>query len=81
MIALLQFFLWQKQVDFDRENLLNHPLVQELIDYKWKRIAIPGFLIYLFFYLVFLILLTSFALTLPRPGMYFDVPNKRKFIF
>ena len=47
-----------KQVDFDRENLLHHPLVNELIDYKWKRIAIPGFLIYLFFYLVLLILLT-----------------------
>ena len=56
------------QVDFDRESLLSHPLVKELIDYKWKRIAIPGFLIYLGVYMIFLILLTSFALTLPIPG-------------
>ena len=59
-----------KQVDFDRENLLTHPLVKELINYKWTRIAVPGFLIYLGFYLIFLILLTSFALTLPPPGTY-----------
>ncbi len=57
---------------FDRKELLNHPLVKKLIDYKYKRTTIPGYLTYLGFYFLFVIILTSYALALPRPtGEYY----------
>ena len=56
------------QVDYDRENLLGHPLVKELLSYKWKRVGIPGLIVYFSCYMMFLILLTAFALVIPRPG-------------
>lgn len=56
------------QVDYDRENLLRHPLVKELLNYKWNRIGIPGLVAYFSCYLMFLIFLTAFALVIPRPG-------------
>ena len=55
------------QVDYDRSDMLNHNLVQTWIDHK-LRDAIPDLVIYLIIYLLFLALLTIFALLLPRPG-------------
>jgi hypothetical protein len=54
-------------VDYDRESLLNHPLVKELLSYKWRRVGIPGLIIYFTCYMLFLIILTAFALVIPRP--------------
>ena len=56
------------QVDLDREYLLIHPLVKELLSYKWKRVGIPGLIAYFSCYMIFLIFLTAFALVIPRPG-------------
>ena len=64
MIVLL--FLYQVQLE--RENLLNHPLVRTLVHYKWWRAGIPGLFVYYFFYAFFLILLTALVVTLPTPG-------------
>ena len=53
---------------FDQENLLNHPLVNSWINFKWYRIAIPGIVSYCSVYAAFLIFLTLFAVLIPRPG-------------
>ena len=55
------------QVDLDRESLLKHPLVQELIGHKWWRIGLPGLIIYVACYLLFLSTLTIFAILVPNP--------------
>lgn len=55
-------------MELKRENLLNHPLVRTLIRYKWRRVGIPGLFIYYFFYALFLCLLTTYVILLPRPG-------------
>ena len=56
------------QVKYDRETLLHHPLVKAYIKYKWTTVGIVGLVLYFAFYLIFLSLLTTFALLVPRPG-------------
>ena len=55
------------QVKYERTNLLQHLVTQELISYKWRTFARPAFVLNLVLYSVFLVFLTSFALTLPLP--------------
>ena len=52
------------QVKHKRADLLKHPLVSRLLEYKWRKVALPLFLAYITLYLLFLILLTLFALLL-----------------
>ena len=52
---------------FEREQLLKHPLVRELIAYKWKKIGISSFLLNAGCYFIFLVFLTAFSLVLPHP--------------
>ena len=51
----------------ERKNLLQHPLISCYIAHKWWMLS-PAFFLYLFTYGMFLILLTSFSLIIPRPG-------------
>ena len=54
-------------MNYDRGEMLNHNLVQTWIDYKLKDV-IPDLMIYIVIYLLFLAVLTIFALLLPRTG-------------
>ena len=56
------------QVKHDREALLHHPLVKKYIRYKWITVGIVGLVFYFALYLIFLSLLTTFALLVPRPS-------------
>ena len=56
------------QVNHERRSLLQHPLIYSYINYKWWKMSFPLFLLYVLCYGLFLILLISFTLTLPRPG-------------
>ena len=56
------------QVKHKRADLLKHPLVSQLLEYKWRRVALPLFLGYMAVYLLFLLMLTLFALLSPRPS-------------
>lgn len=51
-----------------RTDLLKHPLVARLLEYKWRKVAFPLFLVYISLYILFLSLLTAFALLSPRPS-------------
>ena len=62
----VNIYYWVK---LENEKLLKHPLVQEFITYKWWRIGLPGLLLYIFCYLLFLLTLTVFALLLPNPRL------------
>ena len=55
------------QVKYERTRLLQHPVVRELVSYKWKAYAMPVFMISFAVYLVFLACLTAFALVTPLP--------------
>ena len=59
--------LFSLQVKHKRLNLLQHPLISRYITCNWWRLS-PFFFIYLLMYAVFLVLLTAFALNVPRPG-------------
>ena len=61
------------QVENNRTELLKHPLVARLIEYKWRKVAFPLFVAYISVYLLFLTLLTAFAMVSPRPGPESDV--------
>ena len=58
------FFL---KVEHKRIELLEHPLVTELLNHKWNKIAMPSIILQLIFYLIFLGFLTSYVLLLPNP--------------
>ncbi|XP_064390866.1 transient receptor potential cation channel subfamily A member 1 homolog [Halichondria panicea] len=58
----LQIMVDQKELD-----LLKHPVVGSLFHYKWKRFGIIGYVVNLLTYVVFLSLLTAFALLVPNP--------------
>ena len=55
------------KVEHKRIELLKHPLVTELLNHKWNKIAMPSILFQLITYLVFLGFLTSHILLLPNP--------------
>ncbi|CAI8048714.1 Transient receptor potential cation channel subfamily A member 1 homolog [Geodia barretti] len=48
-------------------DLLKHPLVTSLLDYKWRTYGRYVYFGNLFIYVVFLVFLTAFALTSPNP--------------
>ena len=56
------------QVKYERLGLLQHPLIYRYINYKWWKMSFPVFMFYLLLYILFLIFLSSFAITVPRPG-------------
>ena len=55
------------QVASAQIDLLKHPLVTSLLDYKWRTYGRYVYFGNLFIYLVFLGFLTAFALTSPNP--------------
>ena len=55
------------QVENNRSELLQHPLVTSLLTHKWNQFGAWMFFINLLFYLVYIIFLTAFALTVPNP--------------
>ena len=55
------------QVKHERIELLEHPLVAELMSHKWNKIAMPSILLQLTLYLIFLGFLTTYVLMLPNP--------------
>ena len=69
------------QVEHERLELLQHPLMALYIARKWWKEAFPVLMFYILFYTIFLLFLTSFALRVPRPSpgdefceqLFFDV--------
>ena len=55
------------KVEHERIELLQHPLVAELLDHKWNKIVMPSILVQLITYLMFLGFFTSYILLLPNP--------------
>ena len=60
--------MFSPKVQNERLSLLQHPLIYRYINYKWWKLSFPLFFIYIFFYGLFLIFLTTFTVILPRPG-------------
>ena len=58
-----------KQVKHERVDLLDHPLVVSLLNHKWRRLGRYFFWTSLFFYLLFLALLTGYVTVTP-PTFY-----------
>ena len=50
-----------------RSNLMKHPLVISLLDYKWKKFGRRIFFGNLLIYLIFLVFLTAFGLVVLSP--------------
>ena len=48
-------------------ELLEHPLVTELLNYKWNNIVMPSIFMQLILYLAFLGFITTYVLLLPNP--------------
>ena len=61
-------FPYSLQVSHKQLDLLQHPLISCYIKYKWWNVVFILFFLYILIYGIFLIFLTSFALSLPRPG-------------
>jgi len=55
-------------VDYNRLQLLRHPLVKDFLFHKFWLVTFPLILGYLLLYCLFLVFITSFALVSPRPG-------------
>ncbi len=55
------------QVESKRTELLKHPVVTTLLDYKWRRYTQLTYFLNLSIYLLFVILLTAFALIVYSP--------------
>ena len=55
------------QVQHERKDLLQHTLILRYISRKWWKLSLPYWM-YLFLYLCFVIMLTTFAIITPRPG-------------
>ena len=55
------------KVEHERIELLEHPLVAELLSHKWNKIAMPSILLQLVLYLTFLGFITTYVLLLPNP--------------
>ena len=55
------------KVEHERIELLQHPLIAELLDHKWNKIVMPSILVQLVTYLMFLGFFTSYILLLPNP--------------
>ncbi|XP_064407355.1 transient receptor potential cation channel subfamily A member 1 homolog isoform X2 [Halichondria panicea] len=57
----------QIMVNYNRMNLLNHPVVGSLVHHKWKKYGFVLYITNLFVFVSFLVLLTTFALIVPNP--------------
>ena len=55
------------KVEHERIELLEHPLITELLNHKWNKIAMPSIILQLIFYLTFLGFVTAYVLSLPNP--------------
>jgi len=55
-------------MNYNRLELLQHPLVENFLCQKFWSTAFPLFLLNLLFYLSLLVALNWFALVVPRPG-------------
>ena len=55
------------KVEHERIELLEHPLVAELLNHKRNKIAMPSILLQLVLYLTFLGFITTYVLLLPNP--------------
>ncbi|XP_065890705.1 transient receptor potential cation channel subfamily A member 1 homolog isoform X2 [Dysidea avara] len=58
----------QWMVKYERTNLLQHPVTSQLLSYKWRTYAMPGFIVNLGIFFLFLATLTSYAAVLPLPN-------------
>ena len=58
------------QVDSERLELLKHPIVTNLLDYKWRKYGRTVYFIYFSTYLLLLVFLTAFGLWSPTPRSY-----------
>ena len=65
-IRTLYALLLSPQVRYQHESLLLHPAVLALIRHKW-RVANVLYLLFLLFYICFLVLVTSYMVTLKPP--------------
>ena len=55
------------QVQYKRLDLLNHPVIRSLVHHKWFTFGLWGYLLNLLVYVIFVVILTSFALIVPNP--------------
>ena len=55
------------KVEHERIDLLQHPLVSELLNHKWNKIVMPSISLQLISYFIFLGFFTSYILLLPNP--------------
>lgn len=55
------------QVESERTDLLKHPLVTSLLNQKWQRYGAWFYSINILVYVLFLIFLTAFALSIHSP--------------
>ena len=55
------------QVQYKRLDLLNHPVIRSLVHHKWFKFGLWGYLLNLLIYVIFVVILTSFALIVPNP--------------
>ena len=56
------------QIEHNRLELLQHPLVENFLFQKFWVMTFPLFLLNMLFYCTLLVALNSFALVVPRPG-------------
>lgn len=55
------------QVESKRTELLRHPVVTSLLDYKWRHYTQLTYFLNLSIYILFVVLLTTFALFVYSP--------------
>ena len=55
------------QVEHNRSELLQHPLVTSLLNHKWNGFGAKFYFVNLLIYLLYVIFLTTFALVVPNP--------------
>lgn len=65
IIQSLRFHL--QQVKSEQLNLLKHPVVGSLLHYKWRKFGQYGYFFNLVTYIIFLAVLTAFALVVFHP--------------
>ena len=69
------------QVQYKRLDLLNHPVIGSLVHHKWFAFGLWGYLLNLLIYVIFLVILTSFALIVPNPQSATCTQNVYLFLY
>ncbi|XP_053389084.1 transient receptor potential cation channel subfamily A member 1 homolog, partial [Mercenaria mercenaria] len=64
-----------------REELLDHPLVSALLKRKWFSVGLVFYLLNLMLYLLFLTMLTGFALDIKAPYQFTDISTDGNICF